>query len=152
MYYQWNSKTAWPATGSVTGWNSSWEGGYSSPTSTDTWTATNDPSPAGWRVPTSAEIQSLVNTTYVTQTWTIQNSVYGEKFTDKTTGNTLFLPASGCRYSNYGTLYNVGSAGNYWSSTAGSSYDAYYLSFNSSYASWNSNPRASGLTVRPVAE
>lgn len=149
MFYQWNSKTAWPATGSVTGWNSSWNGGYTSPSSSDTWTSANDPSPAGWRVPTYAEIDSLVGSKNVSCTWTIQSGV---KFTDKTTGNTLFLPASGFRGNGGGTLLYVGSVGNYWSSTAYNSSDAYGLSFGNSSANWDSSNRAYGLSVRSVAE
>lgn len=152
MFYQWNSKKAWPATGSVTGWNSSWTGGYISPSSTDMWTSANDPSPAGYRVPTLAEIQTLLDTTKVTHRWTSQNSVSGETFTDKTTGNSIFLPASGSRFGSDGTLGLVGSDGLYSSSTAYNSHDAYRLFFFSSGSGCLYNDRALGYTVRPVAE
>jgi uncharacterized protein (TIGR02145 family) len=151
-FYQWNSKVGWPSTGTVTGWNRSWTGGYTNPSSTDTWTSANDPSPAGYRVPTYAEIQTLLDTTKVTHTWTTQNSINGEKFTDKTTGNSLFLPALGYRYGDDGTLINVGSNGFCWSSTASSSFYAYYLYFYSNNGSLGSGDRAPGLSVRPVLE
>jgi len=83
MFYQWNRKKAWPVTGAVTGWDSSY------PTGT-TWEQANDPSPAGWRVPTFAEIQSLLDTTYVSNGWTTENGVNGQKFIDKATGDSIF--------------------------------------------------------------
>jgi len=156
MFYQWNSKVGWPSTGTVTGWNSNWTGGYTNPSSTDTWTSTNDPSPTGYRVPTYAEIQTLLDTTKVTHTWTTQNSVNGEKFTDKTTGNSIFLPASGYRLCYDGTLHNMGSYGYYWSSSAyGSGYAyglPYLLYFASFFAYWDENSRSTGFSVRPVVE
>ncbi len=152
LLYQWNSKVSRPATGTVTSWNSSWNGGFTTASAADTWNSANDPSPAGYRVPTYAEIQTLLNTAKVTSTWTTQNSVYGRKFTDIATGNSIFLPASGRRGSYDGTLDLVGSNGYYWSSTAYGAYDAYYLDFLSSGAGWYTSNRASGFTVRPVAE
>lgn len=151
-FYQWNSNTAWSATGALTGWNSSWNGGFTTPSASDTWASANDPSPAGYRVPTSAEQQSLLNTTYVTNTWTTQNGVYGRKFTDIANGNSIFVPVSGY-LSNIDGALNSASSGNYWSSTAYNSIDAYILYFSSSNAySYYYDGRANGLAVRPVAE
>jgi uncharacterized protein (TIGR02145 family) len=161
MFYQWNSKVAWPAIGDIgsitatdgsTTWNSSWTGGYTSPSSSDIWTSSNDPSPAGWRVPTLAEIETLLNTTKIISEWTIQNSVYGRKFTDKTTGNSIFLPASGCRYFIDGMLYYAGSDGYYWSRTASTTNYSYHLGFKSSLSDWYDYIRAIGLSVRSVAK
>ncbi|GHT59094.1 hypothetical protein FACS18945_5340 [Bacteroidia bacterium] len=145
MFYQWNRKTAWAATGSVTNWDSA------TPAGTE-WTAANDPSPAGWRVPTYAEGQTLLNTEKVTSEWTTQNGVNGYKFTDKTTNNSLFLPAAGYRNSSDGTLGDAGSYGNYWSSTQDRRYYAYGLGFYSGYAGWGDGFRSYGFSVRAVAE
>ena len=152
LFYQWNSKVGWLATGEVTGWNSSWKGGYTTPSATDTWITANDPSPAGCRVPTDTEIQSLANTTKVSSIWTTQNGVNGQKFTDKTNGNSIFLPASGFRYYDDGPLYGAGSDGYYWGSTAYGASGAYYLYFGSGDAAWGYDGRASGFTVRSVSE
>jgi uncharacterized protein (TIGR02145 family) len=155
MFYQWNSKVSWATTGTVTGWNGSWNGDYNTPSATDTWTATNNICPTGWRVPTLAEIQSLLNTSKVTSIWMTQNSVMGRIFIDKTTGNSIFLPASGNRYTINGTLEGSGSIGNYWSSTAWSSvpYDTYGLYFDSWVTAWgNDYLRGYGYSVRPVAQ
>jgi hypothetical protein len=63
----------------------------------------------------------------------------------------LFLPAAGNR-NNGGTLNNVGTNGNYWSSTTASS-GAFNLEFNSGRVSpETSNNRANGFSVRCVSE
>lgn len=60
------------------------------------------------------------------------------------------VPAAG--YRNNGSLNNVGSKGNYWSSTPNNSNNAYYLNFNSSSQDINNNNRNNGQSVRLVAE
>jgi len=152
MLYKWNSKVGLPATGTISGWISAWNGGYTNPSSSDTWISVNDPSPAGYRVPTRDEIQTLVDANKVTGTWTSQNSVYGKKFTDKNTGNSIFLPASGIRSYTDGSLGYIGTYGDYWSSTADDIYNAYYLFSSSSDAYWNYQYRANALPIRPVVE
>ncbi len=70
----------------------------------------------GWRMPTSTEIQELIDN--CTETWTIQNSVRGYKFTGPN-GNSIFLPAAGYRFGNE-NFYNgndVNSRCYYWSSS-----------------------------------
>jgi uncharacterized protein (TIGR02145 family) len=147
MFYQWNRKKAWSATGCVTGWDTRIPAG-------DSWEKENDPSPDGYRVPTLAEIETLLDTDKVSNKWTTQKGVNGRKFTDKTTGNSIFLPAVGNRSGSDGELYNDGVYGFYWSSTAYEDYEDYasYLYFVSSYASWNYYLRGHDLSVRPVAE
>jgi len=67
---------------------------------------------SGARIPTRAEWQELLNNTTVT--WTMQNGIYGRKFTS-TNGNSLFLPAAGSRYGS--ELRSAGEYGYYWSSS-----------------------------------
>ena len=153
MFYQWNRNIGWNATDPMINSNGGTTWNSSDPTGT-AWTKANDPSPAGWRVPTLAEIQSLLNTTYVTRTWTTQNSVNGLKLTDIATSNTLFLPAAGYRWHEDGTLYSAGSSGFYWSSTRYDfiSWAAYSLQFWSSLTNWVDYARGRGSNVRCVAE
>ncbi len=151
MFYQWNRKVAWSVTYPLQNSNGGTTWDDSTPSGTE-WTKANDPSPAGYRVPTFEEIESLLNTTYVTNEWTTQNGVFGRKFTDKSNGNSIFLPAVGYRGGSNGTLYGAGSDGNYWSSTQYDTNSAYYLVFYSGGADWRYNYRKSGLSVRPVAE
>jgi len=148
MFYQWNRKKGWPATGDVTGWDDSYFTGT-------TWEKANDPSPSGWRVPTLAEIQSLLNTDKVINVWTTQSGVIGIKFTDKVTSNSIFLPAAGARFFTDGTLYNAGLCGYYWSSTAYEFIEmtAYHLYFDDDdLADWYWIYRNVGFNVRPVAD
>ena len=67
-----------------------------------------------WRMPTKDEFNSLLSAT--TNKWTTVNSVNGRLFTDiDDNSKTLFFPAVGLCYS--GGVDNVGSYGNYWSSS-----------------------------------
>ena len=100
-----------------------------------------------WRMPTKAEQDELRNN--CTWTWTTQNGVNGYKVTG-TNGNSIFLPAAGCRYDS--SLNIAGSYGFYWSSSLNSGYpsDAYYLYFSSSSVDWDRDYRYYGHSVRPV--
>ena len=61
----------------------------------------------------------------------------------------VFLPAAGNR--NGSSLNNVGSNGNYWSSTCNNSNNAYNMNFNSSNVNpQNNNNRYNGNSVRLV--
>jgi len=154
MFYQWKDSIGWSATDLInsngdTIWNDCYFGGIS-------WEKANDPSPAGWRVPTVDEIKALFDTDKVCHEWTTINGVSGRKFTDKTTGNSLFLPAAGLRYYSDGALFDAGEDGCYWSSTAYKHYEthAYYLYFYSDNAEWDWDyfNRSYGFSVRAVAE
>jgi hypothetical protein len=102
-----------------------------------------------WRMPTTKEQRELINN--CTWTWTTQNGVKGYKVTSKSNGNSIFLPATSCRYGS--SLYNsAGSYGYYWSSslyTDGQN-EAFSLYFNSSDVDWGGSYRSVGLSVRPV--
>lgn len=132
MSYQWNRKTAWALTDIIT------DNTY--PTGV-TWEKANDPSPSGWRVPTKEELYKLLDTKKVTNMWTTQNGVKGQKFTDRATGNSLFLPTPG-------------TAGWYWSNTPfeyTDLYAAYYLVFiESGYVDLSYDSRCYSNFVRPV--
>ncbi|MDR0872786.1 MAG: hypothetical protein LBN27_04880 [Prevotellaceae bacterium] len=153
MFYQWNRNVGWSSTDPMINSNggSTWDS--SNPIGTE-WEKANDPSPAGFRVPTLAEIRTLLDTDKVSSQWTTQNGVSGRLFTDKTTNNSLFLPAAGGRYYSDGTLFYAGSYGYYWSSTQSDSSSAYLLYFYSSSTDWDwvGSHRRFGFSVRAVAE
>jgi len=150
MLYQWNRKKAWAAIGeTVNGWSNS------DPSGT-IWEKVNDPSPVGWRIPTIEEIGKLFDKEKVINEWTTVNSVNGRKFTDKATGKSIFLPAVGCRSGRDGSLYGIGSYGDYWSSTQSRDFvprGAYSLHFYDSNSHWEScYDKACGYSIRSVAE
>lgn len=101
-----------------------------------------------WRMPTDAEWTELRE--QCTWTWTTQNGVYGRKVTSKTNGNSIFLPAAGCRCGS--SLFRAGSYGYCWSSSldAGSPYSAWCVLFNSSGVGRLGSYRFYGQSVRPV--
>lgn len=59
----------------------------------------------------------------------------------------VLLSVAGNRNNSNGSLGNVGSNGNYWSSTVDGT-NSRNLNFNSSDANMNSNNRANGFSVR----
>ena len=123
----------------------------------NSWLPEYDPSPSGWRVPTREEFLKLCDAGKVTSQWITLNDVTGRKFTDRDTGNSIFLPAPGWRDSNSSPPYQVGMEGNYWSNTAENSNSAYYFtvdrySYDPSYRVGDTSSRDWGLSIRPVAK
>ena len=100
------------------------------------------------RMPTKADLEEL--TTNTTSTWETLNGVNGRRFTSKINGNSIFVPAAGV--CGNGSVSDVGSSGNLWSSSLYESYSRYawYLSFHSGGVGVYFNYRCNGLTVRPV--
>ena len=103
-----------------------------------------------WRMPTDDELTELRNTSNCTWTWTTQGGKNGYKVTSKKNGNSIFLPAAGCRGG--GSLSNAGSLGYFWSSSLDTS-DSYYacsVVFDSGCVYRSSYYRCYGQSVRPV--
>ena len=103
-----------------------------------------------WRMPTIAEIEELVDNT--TFEWTTVNGVAGQKFTSKTNGNSIFLPASGGRDASGPD--DQGRYGYYWLSSLNEYYSggAHVLVFASGFVNGMDylRDRYYGFTVRPV--
>ena len=101
-----------------------------------------------WRMPTRDEFEELINNTE--NEWTTQNNVAGYKFTSKTNGNSIFLPAAGNRSD--GNLDYTGWGGIYCSSSLieNAPYNAWYLGFYSGSVSTGKGFRYDGQSVRPV--
>ena len=141
-FYQWNRKTAWPSSGSVSGWDTSMPTG-------DTWSTENSPCPEGWRLPTKEEMQSLIDAGSV---WTTVNGVPGRKYVDGE--NSIFIPACGNRNKDKGDLACDGYYTQYWTSTR---YDAgnIYTLFGGSGSGSDAIlpfPTNYGLPIRCVAD
>ena len=104
-----------------------------------------------WRLPTKAEFDELIR--QCIWTWTKQNGINGYKVTSKKNGNSIFLPAAGCRDGT--SLRYQGAGGYYWSSTSGESNSngAFGLYFSSGLHLtdyWRC--RGNGRSVRPVSK
>ena len=107
--------------------------------SSNTTEATQDICPKGWRLPTGqngGEQTLLTNGTW--QSW-------------NTTYQTAFNPVAAGYYFNE-SLYNSGSYGRWWSSTASDTAVRYYLDYNTSNGLYSGNYyiRYNGLSVRCV--
>ena len=118
-----------------------------------------DPSPAGFCVPTGnlyyyfgdGSMRSIGPSS--SSSWVSTNK--GATWNLNITGNALFFPASGYRYSDAGILGGVGSTGYYWSASVGS--NTYYdyardLRFTQNNWLWRNNEWSLGCSVRAVAE
>lgn len=101
-----------------------------------------------WRMPTAEEMKELMENTI--SEWTVLGGVEGYKFTSKTTGNVIFLPAAGCRVSE--SQYEKGTDCYYWASTVDieNPYASRYLRFYVGRVFLASLFRYYGMNVRPV--
>jgi uncharacterized protein (TIGR02145 family) len=149
-FYQWGRKVAWNTTDlHATGWN----GDYPEAAEGTEWAKEYDPSPAGWRVPTFAQVQKLLDQNKVDMNWTTQNGVKGFKFTDKANDASIFLPAVGYREGNGVIAESIGTSGEYWSSTMGDNNFAKAFSFNEIAAQAEEYGFGNyGKSIRPVLE
>ena len=102
-----------------------------------------------WQIPTLQQFRELLDN--CSSEWTSVNDVEGRRFTGPN-GASIFLPAAGNR--NGASRVLVGSSGNYWSSTWGTSEAsrASELIFDSSYMNTHTAYRYNGRSVRPVGK
>lgn len=102
-----------------------------------------------WRMPTITEFEELCRK--CKWTWTSQGVHEGYKVTGPN-GNSIFLPAAGCRWGH--CTSRVGEGGYYWSSTLSSStsLSARNLYFGSGGRNTGGDSRSDGQSVRPVTD
>ncbi len=147
MFYQWNQNIGWStadppvASNGETSWNENALTG-----TVTAWETANNVCPKGYRIPTDAEIQSLIASG---SQWTTQNGINGRLFGNG--GNSIFLPATGYRYNYDGTLNHTGSSGGYWSCLR-SDRGACSMYFGSSGTGMYCDYRIYGQSVRCVSE
>ncbi|MDR0799424.1 MAG: hypothetical protein LBN18_06675 [Dysgonamonadaceae bacterium] len=152
MFYQWNKKVGWSSTDPMI--NSNGNTVWSDTEADDSiWEKKNDPCPAGWRVPTYEEMQSLLDFNKINYLWTTKNGVCGRVFYDMESEASLFLPAVGYRRERGEMGGNTIWEGYYWSSSTENGSNARFLFFHSfNLKTYLSYSRAYGCCVRCVAK
>lgn len=105
-----------------------------------------------WRMPTDAEWTELMEKCTWTWVTNYNGSGINGRLVKATNGNSIFLPATGYRYST--DLYRASSYGYYWSSSlhTGLPDGALDGHFNSDNVGRSNSLRCFGLSVRPVSE
>ncbi len=105
----------------------------------------------GARIPTKKEFDELSSSKYCIWTWTSVNGMDGFKVTSKVNGNSIFLPAAGCRFGKDTGYY--GNFGYYWTSTPNTqANNAQCCHFFSGYHNVGGHNRSIGRSVRAVAD
>ena len=106
----------------------------------------------GWYIPSNAQFEELLNSSYTTQEWTQEGGKDGWKITSISNGKSIFLPAAG-RYEGT-SCSSQGEMGYYWSSTLGSAgaYSSCDILFYSGGIYTGSADRRYGMTIRPVRD
>ena len=145
VFFQRNRRVGWSSNNPMvtSDGGTTWD---SSPSTGSLWQAANNPCPAGWRVPTFAEIQSLYNSG---NEWAERNGVYGRLF--GVYPHQIFLPAAGLRRGASGEHDRAGWS-YVWSSTAYDNERGMRMWVGYDTSSLAASDRANGFGVRCVAE
>ena len=105
----------------------------------------------GWRMPTIDEFLELFNN--CSWEWTSMNGVNGYKISGN--GNSIFLPAAGCRYYDETDVRYFSELGAYWSASLKEKADDTAWGFSFEETAFYEKDRVSrypGSTIRPVKE
>ena len=163
LYYTWGSNwnnnygyyNLWSADNTVTG---GWNVGNDNPVVKTVY----DPCPVGFKMPANnaftgftanGQNNGIMNVDGTDNLQTYQNNFGHNFWTNSSKTATINFPASGYRYSNDGSLYDVGYTGFCWSAVPGGTSNGCNLGFNSGNANpLGSGTRTYGVAVRAVSE
>ncbi|MGI9161078.1 MAG: FISUMP domain-containing protein [Saprospiraceae bacterium] len=168
-YYQWGRAAVAAAgptgpssgeanDGAIAGWNTT-------PAPNDAWSdatkTTNDPCPSGFRVPTKAQWDAIVNTSinptrsFVGTSWTWSSTNYSSGLRIGSGSSGLFLPTTGFRDATDGSVYSRGGYGSYWSSGEAVGEDGpglFSLTIGDNTSLTGYSDPVYGMSVRCIAE
>jgi len=128
MLYGWNKKLGWSTTDPIFNSNNehTWKPYTYPPPDCYSWENSNNPCPAGWRVPTKEEFDNFISAAWVEEK--VIDGIYVQVFSFG--GQNLFLPNAGYRNGTTGVLNSVNWSAYYWSGTAYPESDqAYHVNF-----------------------
>jgi|GEM_PF-2289430 len=157
-YYQWGRNTpvanGFTPPAAIGGWSftSAADGAWSETVKTAT-----DPCPAGFKVPTVAQWQAVINNNVFSKTGTFADSPtnFGSAihFGPDAATKILTLPAGGSRFAVDGALQGRGISGYYWTSTSSSSgsSNGFLVTQNTTAVGNDNINRAYGLSVRCIS-
>ena len=135
MYYQWNVRTGWPASGPFAGMPTT-------PSISSKWEAKNNPCPTGWEVPTFAQVEKLYDATKTMGTLEGVNGAYFGTAPDR-----IFLPVTG--YVWYGAV-NAETCGYYFSSNPVGDDYAYGFEFSGTFLKGGGYTKIAASPIRCV--
>lgn len=105
----------------------------------------------GWRMPTDAEIATLVSKTV--WTWKAsEEGTYGYEVKNPSNGKSIFIPVAG--YYDGEVLAHAGAKGRYWTANpaAEKAYAAMSIDFSSDAIDFDEHSRYLGFAIRPVKD
>ncbi len=144
-FYQWGVNVAWNSTGSVA-MESTPSSSWNNQIYPFSWV--DQPCPDGYRLPTQAEFQELIDN--CTSTYTNYGSYGYITFVPKNSpSQSLEFPAIGKRSTEFGTLFS-NNRGHYWSSSLHSDQTAYNIWFDDGLLTLDNSDLRYGYNVRCV--
>ena len=152
MFFQWGSRVGWSSTDPIVSSEGHTYWVQFPRTGATEWSASNDPCPVGWRVPTGEELISLINAGH---SWTTNwNDTGVNGLFVGSAPNQIFLPAVGGRNALSGELFGVDILSVCWGSTTNHQYFPHNFFFwgNVGIGGPGIASHTSGYSVRCVAE